>query len=87
LETARVPRQDDAANRTETVGQITALEERLPNRYVVTLDTGQIWEQRIAERYALRVGQRVRIYATRWGESHRLEADGRKGFIQVDRVR
>ena len=71
----------------ELVGSIAALSFREPNKYVVTLDNGQIWEQRVAERYLLRVGQRVRIYPTRWGQAHRLEADDMNGFIQVTRVR
>jgi hypothetical protein len=79
--------RNEADNRTEWVGSITELQERLPRRYLITLDTGQVWEQRVAESYALRVGQRVRIYGSRWGRSHRLEADGVNGFIQVDRVR
>jgi hypothetical protein len=90
VEAARVPQQqnrDEAANRTEWVGSITSLQESRPRRYLITLDTGQVWEQKVAERYALHVGQRVRIYSTRWGESYRLEAEGTNGFIQVDRVR
>jgi hypothetical protein len=90
VESVRVPAQQargDEASPTEWVGSITALQERVPRRWLITLDTGQIWEQQVAERYALRVGQRVRIYESRWGGHHRLEADGIKGFIQVDRVR
>jgi hypothetical protein len=73
--------------RGELVGSIAALSFRSPNQYLVTLDNGQIWEQRIPERYLLRVGQRVRIYPSRWGKSFRLEADDLNGFIQVVRVR
>jgi hypothetical protein len=84
-ETAVPPAQPDAPRETESVGTITALEMRAPNQYVITLDNGQIWQQRGAMRYGLHVGQRVRIYASRFGQ--RLEADGVNGFIQVDRVR
>lgn len=77
----------EALDRREWIGSITSLRERIPNRHLITLDTGQIWEQAFNERFALRVGQRVRIYQTRWGAHYRLEADGVKGFIQVDRVR
>jgi hypothetical protein len=76
-----------ASPQSELVGTIAVLRERIPGRYLITLDSGDVWEQRIAERYPLRVGQRVRIYASKWGRSQRLEADGLKGFIQVDRVR
>jgi hypothetical protein len=76
-----------AAEQTEWVGNITSLSQRTPNRYVITLDSGDVWLQTVAERYPLRVGQRVRVYATRWGSNQRLEADGVNGFIQVERVR
>jgi hypothetical protein len=84
-ETIRMPQSAQA--QTEWVGTIASLEERVPNRYVITLDTGTVWEQRVAQRFPLRVGQRVRIYDTRWGSDQRLEAEGRNGHIQVARVR
>ena len=71
----------------EWVGTITSLRQREPNLYLITLDNGQVWAQHVAERYALRVGQRVRVYQSKWGSSQRLEADGVKGFIQVELVR
>jgi hypothetical protein len=71
----------------ERVGSISSLTERQPNRYLITLDNGEMWMQQVAERYPLRVGQRVRIYASRWGNAQRLEAVGIHGFIQVERVR
>jgi len=79
--------REEAASPTEWIGTISALDERIPYRHLITLDTGQVWEQSVNGRYALRVGQRVRIYQTRWGRYFRLEADGLNGFIQVDRVR
>jgi len=86
---ARVPPQTAAADApaNEWVGTITSLRLRAPNLYVITLDSGQVWSQQVAERYALRVGQRVRVYESKWGSSKRLEADGVKGFIQVQLVR
>jgi len=85
---ARVPPQNTAADSpaNEWVGTITSLKLRAPNQYLITLDSNQVWLQRVAERYALRVGQRVRVYESKWGSSKRLEADGVKGFIQVDLV-
>ena len=74
----------DAPGQSEWVGNITSLRERAPNQYLITLDSGQVWQQRLAERYTLRVGQRVRIYQSRFGL--RLQADGVNGFIQVERV-
>ena len=84
----RVPPQNAAdAPANEWVGTITSLKLRAPNLYLVTLDSGQVWSQQVAERYSLRVGQRVRVYESKWGSSKRLEADGVKGFIQVELVR
>jgi hypothetical protein len=89
-EVARSQRRDndrDAPARSERVAKIAALEQRARDRYLITLDTGDIYEQRFPERYALRVGQRVRIYRSQWGDSERLQADGVNGFIQIVRVR
>lgn len=85
VESARVAPQQNQ-EQTEWVGSIAALRERIPYRYLITLDTGQVWEQAVNERFPLRVGQRVRIYSTRWGSHYRLEVDGLNGFIQVDLV-
>ena len=70
---------------TEWVGTITALRQREPDQYIITLDGGSVWQQRGAERYPLRVGQRVRIEESRLGI--RLQADGVNGYIHVGRVR
>lgn len=86
---ARVPPPNAGADApaNEWAGTITSLKLRAPNKYLITLDSGQVWSQQVAERYALRVGQQVRVYESKWGSSKRLEADGVKGFIQVDLVR
>lgn len=71
----------------QVVSTITALDERLPDQYVITLENGQAWRQMASKRYPLRVGQQVRVYPTHWGNSYRLVAGESKGFIQVERVR
>jgi hypothetical protein len=71
----------------DIVSTIAALDERLPDQYVITLENGQTWHQMTSKRYALRVGQRVRVYSTHWGNSYRLAAEELKGFIQVERLR
>jgi hypothetical protein len=84
-----LPRQDisaDAPRQSELVGNITSLRARAPSQYLITLDNGQVWQQRFAERYPLRVGQRVRIYQGKFGSGLRLQVEGLNGFIQVDRV-
>ena len=70
----------------EFFGTITAVQERMPNAYVITLDNGQVWQQVQPEMYLLRPGIEVRIYPTRWGESYRLSAKGAGRYIQVRRV-
>lgn len=91
VRTIEIPAQPGQSGRdaepTEWVGSIASLTERQPGRYLITLTSGEVWVQKVAERYSLRVGQRVRIYNTRWGSAQRLEADGVNGFIQVERVR
>jgi hypothetical protein len=87
VDVAQQPQRERADAQGEWVGSITALSQRMPNRYVVTLDNGQVWEQQLAERYPLQVGQRVRVYQSRWGETYRLQAEGKNGFIQVTRAR
>jgi len=74
----------DAPGQSEWVGNITSLREREPNQHVITLDSGQVWQQRGTERYPLRVGQRVRIHETRFGL--RLQADGVNRYIPVERI-
>lgn len=71
----------------QILSRIAALDERLPNSYLITLENGQTWRQVRSERYSLRVGHHVRIYPTRWGNSYRLTAEESRGFIQVERVR
>lgn len=74
-------------DREEITSSIVALDERSPNRHVITLENGQVWHQTITERFPLRVGEKVRIYPTHWGTSYRLTALDRNGFIQVKRIR
>lgn len=70
----------------EIRSSIVALDERRPNEHVIALDNGQVWRQAQAKRYPLRVGQDVRVYATRWGDSYRLSAIELNGYIQVERI-
>ena len=67
-------------------GTITKLREQAPDRYVITLDNGQVWQMNQAKRYPLSVGQQVRVVSTRWGPSFRLTAIEHGGFVQVRRA-
>ena len=77
-----------AKTQVVSVGNITQIQAREPNRYLITLDNGQVWEQRTAERSPRPlVGQRVRIEDSSWGSHQRLYIEGLNGFLQVQRVR
>jgi hypothetical protein len=67
----------------EIFGTITALRERGPDIWVITLDNGQVWQMNQPKRYPLRVGLEVRLNSTRWGGSYRLTAPEHGGFVQV----
>lgn len=81
---ANEPREA-VAEAEEYFGTITALRERLPESYLITLDNGQIWEQTEPERYPLRPGLEVRVYPTAWG--YRLSGAGTGRYIRVRRLR
>lgn len=79
--------RSSVAAEDEYHGTITALRERLPNAYVITLDNGQVWTQVQPKRSPLRPGLEVRIYPNKWGSSYRLSGKGTGSFILVRRVR
>ena len=75
------------AAENEIHATITALRQRGPNSWLITLDNGQMWDQVRPQWYPLRPGQQVRLYPTNWGSSYRLSALERGGYIQVTQVR
>lgn len=77
---------DGADGNSELLDTVAALEQRLPNSWLVTLQSGQTWTQMIGKKYPLKVGDEVRIYPSRWGSAYRLTAARLSGFIQVERV-
>jgi hypothetical protein len=84
----RHPRGDggDAGER-ELRARIASLAQTYDGRWIITLDSGEVWRQSVLKRYNLREGHDVRIYATRWGEDYRLTAGELNGFIQVERIK
>jgi hypothetical protein len=76
----------DPGEPVEIRSSIVAVEQRRPNEHEISLENGQVWRQSPAKRYPLRVGQEVRIYSTRWGDSFRLSATELNGYIQVERI-
>ena len=80
-------KQEEGNDLIELHSTISKLREYVPGRYLITLENGQVWRQMVGEKYPLKVGYKVLIYPSRWGQSFRLSAEGVKGFIQVERVR
>lgn len=72
----------------ELVDRIATMEEREPDRWLITLVSGQAWYQTNSQRVRLRAGMEVRIYPSPLGGSYRMaRTDGPStGFIQVRRV-
>jgi len=88
VEQARVPSGGGTSDELKLEGVITALRETVPNAWVITLDSGQVWRQTYPERYPLQVGKRVQISERRnFGSGYRLTVVGANGFIQVAPVR
>jgi hypothetical protein len=75
------------ASANELISNVAKLQELDRNRFRITLENGQVWEQMETRRFVLVQGDEVRIYPTRWGNSYRLSSSSHKGFIQVQRLR
>lgn len=82
--TARVLNTEN--DEQELVDTIAGLQQRMPNKWTVTLASGQVWQQVNSSLYKLREGQEIRIYPSPFGGSYRMSAEGINGFIQVTRV-
>ena len=65
--------------------RIAAL-RKIPDGWVITLESGQVWRQTVSRRYALREGQEVKISPSQWGSSYRLVVSQLGGFIRVERI-
>jgi len=70
----------------EFTSRVTALNEIQRDKWRITLENGQVWQQTVGKPFLLRANDTVRIAATGWGRSFRLEVDGHAGYIQVSRV-
>ena len=79
--------EKDAEGRTEMRDTIASYERIMPNRYEITLSSGQVWRQVEDDPYYLEEGAEVRIYPTRWGTHYRLSQEGVNSYIQVKRIR
>ncbi|MES2624873.1 MAG: hypothetical protein V4628_06320 [Pseudomonadota bacterium] len=82
---ARVTSNDDGE--AELIDTIADLEERQPGRWLITLESGQVWSQDTTQQIRLRKGMSVRIYPSSFGNSYRLAVDEINGVIQVRRIK
>lgn len=60
--------------------------KKIPEGWVVTLESGQVWRQKENKRYQLSVGQEVKIAPSMWGAYH-LSVSELGSFIYVERVK
>jgi hypothetical protein len=77
---------EGTGGKAELLDTIASLEQRNPNLWLITLQSGQTWRQMITKRYPMQVGDEVRIYPSRWGNAYRLTATRVSGYIQVERA-
>lgn len=66
--------------------RIAAL-QKIPDGWIITLESGQIWRQTVSRRYALRKGLEVKITPSTWGSSYRLAVSKLGSFIRVERIK
>jgi|SRR5690606_35049498 len=82
---ARLSERADGSQ--ELIDTVVDLQEREPNRLLITLASGQVWYQDNSARSGLRKGMEVRIYPSPLGGSYRLASSSVNGFMQVSRVK
>jgi hypothetical protein len=76
---------DDKGEDTLIV-KVIAVKELPANKLQITLANGQVWTQTIGKAFLLNPNDVVHITRSNWGNSFRLEKDGKPGFIQVARL-
>ena len=79
----RVVNRDDG--KEELFDRIASLQQ-IPDGWIVTLESGQVWRQVNSKRYNLRKGQEVKITPSIFGSSYHLSVEELGGFIQVTRI-
>ena len=93
-EAGRAARSGTSAQRSATnkngdkvfYDRIKAL-RKVPDGWIIDLESGQVWRQMVNKRYELREGQEVKLSPTIWGDDYHLSVKELGGFIQVKRVR
>jgi len=85
-EAKRKPEPAERADEAQ-VAKVASVAEAQPNKLLITLANGEVWQQTVAKAFLIRADDTVRIAGSGWGRSFRLAIDGHPGFIQVSRVR
>jgi hypothetical protein len=75
----------NAEGSEELVDRVVEAKRVEPTRWLLTLESGQVWRQSVGKSYLIRPGDTVRISPTSWGSDYRLSVEGRRGYIQVTR--
>ncbi len=68
------------------VDTVTAVKNHQQNILQITLSSGQVWRQMIAQRFLLLEGDKIHIVPSPFGNTFRLTVEGRSGFIQVEKL-
>ena len=76
-----------ATGESALVDTITGIRQVEPTKIEVTLASGQVWRQTVGKHYLVREGDSVQITPSKWGNEFRLSVDGKRGYIQVSRLR
>ena len=82
---ARVVDTEDG--REELHDRIESLRTTPAGNWIMTLASGQVWQQSVPGAYNLHKGHEVLIYSSKWGTTYRLSAKDLNGFIQVQRLK
>jgi hypothetical protein len=75
----------DAEGAETLVDRVVEARRVEPTKWLLTLQSGQLWRQSVGKSYVIRPGDTVRISPSAWGSDYRLSVEGRRGYIQVTR--
>lgn len=77
--------EPDAEGAETLVDRVVEARRVEPTKWLLTLQSGQLWRQSVGKSYVIRPGDTVRISPSSWGTDYRLSVEGRRGYIQVTR--
>lgn len=77
--------EPDAEGAETLIDRVVEARRVEPTKWLLTLQSGQLWRQSVGKSYVIRPGDTVRISPSPWGSDYRLSVEGRRGYIQVTR--